>query len=1689
LGRRRIVTALLGATLAALALVAMSTASITSAQLRSPEKDTTVSSGPGGSLLEVSVTVNPDNNDSWRSTRYTYDGNTVCVDTDNNGDGTNTETFTLTAGEYPASSDINLTAFEDEGCSGENVGENGSLKFDVVQPSTNPDLVNSCGINVVLVLDETGSIQQAGATQNVRDAAKAFAQGLVGTGSSLALVEFSTSASTTIGLTLVTQAWVDGALTTHLNANYNPAGRTNWQAALTQANTVAGASLVVFITDGNPNEVTPDDGDYPDGDVIVMQKANDAASALKAGKHLFAVGVGNALSQSNARVRLRAVSGPDEWTSGSINDKDHTFVTSFSDLANELRKVAEASCDVQVTLTKKTDEDANGSFESNGGAGWVYDDQVSVTGGFTMKTDQGTTDGNGQGKWVWRPTVNGNPSSIQITETVKPGYQFMGVTCSAGSPQVDLANKRFTLTGLNAGASVTCDVNNRRLRGRIELRKVWSGTAGAATLKIGTSAGGSQVDSQATPPLTTGENAVAPGTYYVSEDYDAALYGQALACFVDTSGNGVQDGQESTRTTGAGGSVAVADGEDVVCTFTNTRKQGTLEIRKDFVGSGANRQVVLQLDGATKATLSDDGTTASLTVDTGLKTVAEVFTTPADGDLYSSTYSCTKNGQSYIASAQGRSVQVSVGQSETVVCTFVNTRKTVNVTVEKDWVGTATPVELFVGGSKKTVSAEPATHTVAIEAGSSTTVGETAVPANYDAFIRCGAEADAPYTGAKALTNVAASVTCVVTNKQQPQVKVTKDLEPASDTGRFDLRIGGVTRSEDAGDGGTTGFVYVSPTGSLTVGEIAGDGSTDLARYAATIACDSGKGGSQTTTHTFAVGYGDKVSCVVTNTRKTGQVTVNKVWLPEAAKGSVTLKIGSFTQAFGAGDTQSFSKSLNTGSTVNVGEAAVPAGFDAFVDCTGDQVGEVAGSSLDVTVGETSVTCTVTNKRKPQVKVTKQLNPTTDPGTFDLQVNGETKKSAASHGGTTGFVTVPVGNVSVGELAGTGISLGDYGTQIACGSKGDGAAGATSHSFAVGYGDQVECTITNTRKTGTLEVVKVYRTPEGQQAPTPYSSVALKVDGTTKATAPAQSTTGPVQVNTGQHAASEAFVQAGDADLYTSSGVCKLGEQVLGSVAGDGRSVTGIPVGKNDAVVCTFTNTRKARSIEVTKAVSETVNGTFDTSATKPEPGGTFYFRVTIENTSAADTVTITGLDDLVDGLGKVTVDDLVCDVGDGTFPFQLDPGESVVCSFTRNVVGDPRTETDHVEAAWKDEDGQTQDKGPSNDATVTITNAAPAIAVDKVVTGASSLQTPGGSFSYRVTVTNQSLVEDVTITSLADFVDTDGALNGAGTPGASITTNGLDCAVPFVIAKGGSKVCTFTATVNGSPGTYLDVVVVGGADNEGTKTTADDDASVTLTPTPPPPPPPPSSTPEIDVQVVKDATPQVQLGQDGKATITYSALVRNNGPNMANDVQFADPAPSGVTFGAITKQPDFGSCQISAALLTCKLGTMGYGVQTLITWTATVSVTGTVVNTATVTGTGGVERAPSNNVDDATTLVVAPVTPPKPKPTPKPKPRPVVKPAVCAVLKVTPRLLKASGDRQVFQAIVRAGDKAVSGARVQIAGPKLRLAARTNAKGVATIVIRPGVAGLIQVRITNKKACNTQRIGVIGVFEPPVTG
>jgi uncharacterized repeat protein (TIGR01451 family) len=263
------------------------------------------------------------------------------------------------------------------------------------------------------------------------------------------------------------------------------------------------------------------------------------------------------------------------------------------------------------------------------------------------------------------------------------------------------------------------------------------------------------------------------------------------------------------------------------------------------------------------------------------------------------------------------------------------------------------------------------------------------------------------------------------------------------------------------------------------------------------------------------------------------------------------------------------------------------------------------------------------------------------------------------------------------------------------------------------------------------------------------------------------------------------------------------------------------------------------------------------------------------------------------------------------------------------------------------------------------------------------------------------------------------------------------------------------------------------------------------VTPTSPPPPTVKSDE-FMDVRVIKEATPQVGL-VNGQAEITYTVLVRNDGPNQAHNVVVTDAAPGGVTFLTVT-QPVNGFCTVTPTLLSCTLGTLGPGVERSIVLTARVTQAGTYVNSATATGDGK-DTNGANNTDDASTLVTAPATPPTAAPTPKPKPKPVAKPKpapqvpMCRVLKVTPGMVKANGNRQLVIARVTQSRNPVKGVAVRFTGKGLSKVVVTNAQGVARFSIAPRKAGIMLVKITSAKACNSARIGVIGAFEPPVTG
>ena len=178
-----------------------------------------------------------------------------------------------------STSQLRVELFANDNCSGTPLASS-QVAVTANVPGPNEELVAACqGMKVAVVLDESGSIGSAGATQKVRDATKALAQGLVGTGARMAVFKFSTTADPDFiaPYQTVTQSWINGGLTTYLN-RYSPGGSTNWESGLAQARNETLSDvpdLVVFLTDGNPNKVGNGSASYEEGYYTPMAGAAD----------------------------------------------------------------------------------------------------------------------------------------------------------------------------------------------------------------------------------------------------------------------------------------------------------------------------------------------------------------------------------------------------------------------------------------------------------------------------------------------------------------------------------------------------------------------------------------------------------------------------------------------------------------------------------------------------------------------------------------------------------------------------------------------------------------------------------------------------------------------------------------------------------------------------------------------------------------------------------------------------------------------------------------------------------------------------------------------------------------------------------------------------------------------------------------------------------------------------------------------------------------------------------------------------------------------------------------------------------------------------------------------------------------------------------------------------------------------
>ena len=225
---------------------------------------------------------------------------------------------------------------------------------------------------------------------------------------------------------------------------------------------------------------------------------------------------------------------------------------------------------------------------------------------------------------------------------------------------------------------------------------------------------------------------------------------------------------------------------------------------------------------------------------------------------------------------------------------------------------------------------------------------------------------------------------------------------------------------------------------------------------------------------------------------------------------------------------------------------------------------------------------------------------------------------------------------------------------------------------------------------------------------------------------------------------------------------------------------------------------------------------------------------------------------------------------------------------------------------------------------------------------------------------------------------------------------------------------------------------------------------------------------PLVDLAITKSGSPASQELNPG-SQITWTMVVTNNGPDTDTGVTIADPMPAGNTFVSATTSQ--GTCT-GGAILNCNLGTMAAGATVTITLVTTPSQVGTQTNTVMVVG-NETETNTANNTATASVVV-----------------GPHQQVTFCvAVSRITPKQLFV-GRKTLLTIHVTKHNKAVAGIKVRIKGKKFNVVTkRSNAKGVIKKTVKLTKAGILIFTPLASKRCGTKRIGVTGVFTPPVTG
>ncbi len=369
----------------------------------------------------------------------------------------------------------------------------------------------------------------------------------------------------------------------------------------------------------------------------------------------------------NGEPKVSTTTTSDGYSFGDLLPGDYTVKEASQDGWFELSPLVDGHGVINVSLSAGQQTYTNNFINTR---------HASVTIFKSVDTDgDGDIDTADAKDWFWNKDGSGHyptgtimsrlmPGTYTFSEEPKTGFHITSLICNngvSGAPN-DYGAVESQSIAISSGQNLVCTFTNTRDTGTIELKKVWSGTAGQTTLKIGTSSGGNQIDSQLTgadgiSDLTTGTNTVPTGTYYLSESGGLSDYNSSLSC--------TDNGQ--TATVGTDNSISVEKDHTIICTFTNTRNTEVLKVVKvltnDNGGSLKKEDFSFKINNGDNIIFESDGTN-EITLPTGTYTVTE---NTING--YTTTYNNCEN--------------VSVTPGGTTTCTITNDDQPATLIVKK----------------------------------------------------------------------------------------------------------------------------------------------------------------------------------------------------------------------------------------------------------------------------------------------------------------------------------------------------------------------------------------------------------------------------------------------------------------------------------------------------------------------------------------------------------------------------------------------------------------------------------------------------------------------------------------------------------------------------------------------------------------------------------------------------------------------------------------------------------------------------------------------------------------------------------------------------------------------------------------------------------------------------------------------